>query len=139
MSSIRATYTGHNPDRIVIRSVVGGQSGPLHRDLDERSLRVLARARELVGVRTGTLLTSIRREQGTGPRGPFIDVVAGVPGLTPYMGWHHYGTEPHVIRARRRKTLRFIGRQGQLVFRRQVFHPGTVGTYFLTRALDFAR
>ena len=134
----RATYTGHAPNEIVIRSIFRDEHGPVGRDLDARSRRVLARARTLVGVRSGTLLASLRRESGQGPGGPYVDVVAGVRGLTTYLGYHHDGTPPHVIRARRRHALRFtVG--GRVVFARSVRHPGSRGTRFLTRALDAAQ
>lgn len=141
MSSTRvhARYLGHNPNRRVVRDIVGGRGrGGLERDLDNRSRRVLAAARTLVRVRTGTLLLSIRREEGVGPLGRYIDVVAGVPGLTTYLGYEHDGTAPHIIRPRRRRALRFIT-GGRVVFARQVRHPGTRGSEFLVRALDAAR
>ncbi len=133
-----ATYVGHTPNEIVIQSIFRDSNGPVGRDLDARSRRVLARARTLVGVRSGTLLASLRRESGQGPGGPYVDVVAGVRGLTTYLGWHHDGAPPHVIRARRRHALRFtVG--GRVVFARSVRHPGSRGTRFLTRALDAAQ
>jgi hypothetical protein len=139
MTDVRATYIGHSPDQRAIRNIVGGrQPGGVDRDLDARSRRVLAAARNLVRVRTGTLLASIRREEGIGTLGRYIDVVAGVPGLTTYLGFEHDGTAPHIIRPRRRKALRFVS-GGRVVFARQVRHPGTQGSEFLTRALDAAR
>jgi hypothetical protein len=136
---VDARYLGHNPDRRVIRDIVGGRGqGGVERDLDARSRRVLAAARTLVPVRTGTLLTSIRREEGFGALGKYIDVVCGVPGLTNYLGYVLDGTEPHVIRPRRRKALRFIA-GGGIVFATKVNHPGTQANNFLVRALDAAR
>jgi hypothetical protein len=136
---VDARYLGHNPDRRVIRDIVGGRGqGGVERDLDNRSRRVLAAARTLVRVRTGTLLTSIRREEGIGTLGRYIDIVAGVPGLTDYLGYEHDGTVPHIIRPRRRTALRFIA-GGQVVFAMKVNHPGTRGSHFLTRALAAAR
>lgn len=136
--SIHARYVGHRANPIVIRSIFRDRDGPVGRELDRASLLVLNRARLLVGVRKGTLLSSLRREEGVGPTGRYVDVVAGVPGLTTYLGYHHDGTPPHQIRARRRKTLRFIS-GGRVVFRVRVNHPGTRGTRFLTRALDAIR
>ena len=136
---VDARFISHNPDQRIIRDIVLGYGrGGVGRDLDARSRRVLAAARTLVGVRTGTLLTSIRREEGVDARGRYIDVVAGVPGLTDYLGFHHDGTGPHIIRPRRRRALRFIA-GGRVVFATRVRHPGTQGTFFLTRALDAAR
>ncbi len=135
---IRATYIGHRPDLVEIRRVFRDHDGPVGRELDWASLLVVNRARTLVGVDKGNLLSSLRRERGQGPNGPYVDVTAGVPGLTRYLGYHHDGTPPHVIRPRRRKTLRFID-GGRVVFTRRVNHPGTKGTRFLTRALDVLR
>jgi hypothetical protein len=127
------TYTGHRLDEIVLRDLARGAG-----DLEARAARVLAASQRLVGVDTGRLIASIHRERGTNGIGPYIDIVAGVPGITTYLGYHHFGTGPHVIRARRRKALRFIW-HGEITFRRSVRHPGSRGTYFLTRALDAAR
>jgi hypothetical protein len=136
---VDARYLGSNPDRRIVRDIVGGRGrGGVDRDLDARSRRVMAAARSLVRVRTGTILTSIRREEGIGTLGRYIDIVAGVPGLTTYLGFEHDGTVPHIIRPRRRKALRFIA-GGGIVFARRVNHPGTRGSHFLTRALAAAR
>lgn len=114
-------------------------AGPVMRELNRRGQLVQNRALILVGRKTGRLASSIRKNQGADARSAFVDIVAGRAGRggTPYLGYHHYGTQPHVIRARRRKALRFtVG--GQVVFRRQVMHPGTRGTYFLEFALPAA-
>jgi len=47
------------------------------------------------------------------------------------------GTKPHVIRARRRKALRFQY-QGRIFYRRSVNHPGGRATQFLLRATGAA-
>jgi hypothetical protein len=109
--------------------------GPVGRDLDRSATLVLTRARVYVRVgRRGALLTSLRPERGRGPLGPYVDVVAGRRGLTDYVMFEHDGTPPHSIRARRRKTLRFIW-HGRVVFYKRVRHPGTKGSRFLSRAL----
>lgn len=128
-------YTGHNPDLVLIRSQLVSLNGAAGDELDRLSRIVMAEARRRVGVRTGTLLTSIRRQSGSTARGPYVDVVAGVKGLTPYLGYHMNGTGPHVIVPRRRKALRFIGNSGQVVFARRVRHPGTAPNDFLRDAL----
>ncbi len=51
-------------------------------------------------------------------------VLANVAPHAPYV---IYPTRPHVIRARRARALVFEGRDGRMVFRREVFHPGTKG------------
>lgn len=134
-----ARYAGHNPDKYVIRSLVRGLNGPVGRDLDRRSKAVLREARRTAPVRTGRILASLRRESGNGPGGPRVDIVAGVPGLTDYLGYQLFGTQPHVIRARRRKALRWVGTGGVLVFRKRVWHPGQRARNFLANALKAAR
>jgi hypothetical protein len=44
------------------------------------------------------------------------------------------GSRPHRIVARKAKFLRFIGRDGAVVFRRSVNHPGNRAHWFLNRA-----
>ena len=46
------------------------------------------------------------------------------------------GTRPHIIRARFKKALRFIGRDGSPVFRKWVMHPGTKAYRFFSIARD---
>lgn len=135
----RATYVRNRPDLTAIRETFRGEHGPVGRDLDDMTRRVQARARTLVGVRTGLLLSTIRREpMRQGARGPYRDVTAGRRGLTTYLMDHHDGTPPYIIRPRRRKALRFVS-GGAVVFATRVRHPGTRGTKFLTRALDVLR
>lgn len=138
MTRVRFRYAGHQPDDAAIRRLFGEDpGGALGRDLDARARRVLVRAQTLVGVDSGRLLASIHRERGTSAVGPYVDVTAGVPGLTNYLGYHHFGSGPHVIRPNRRRALRFVV-GGRVVFATKVNHPGSAGTYFLTRALRAA-
>lgn len=48
------------------------------------------------------------------------------------------GAKPHVIRPRRRTFLRFVGRDGRLVFARKVNHPGNKPYKFGWRATHSA-
>ena len=118
------------------RALVNDPAGFVLRDLHRRMTRVKFEARKLVRVRTGHLLSTIDTRVGVNARGPFALVVAGGKGIK-YAGYEHDGTAPHVIRARRKKALRFIV-DGQVVFRTKVMHPGTTGTLFLTMALPYA-
>jgi hypothetical protein len=116
---------------------VNDLDGPVLRDLLRRMTRVKFESRKLVRVRTGHLLSTIEtRVGGTKGRGVHVDVVAGGKGIK-YTGYEHDGTPPHVIRARRKKALRFMI-NGNVVFRTKVNHPGTTGTLFLTHALPYA-
>jgi hypothetical protein len=110
--------------------------GEVRNDLVRRMTRVAFESRKLVRVRTGRLLQSIRLEEGRSATGPWVQVVAGRPGIN-YTMFEHDGTAPHVIRARRKKALRFV-LNGQVTFRTKVNHPGTTGTLFLTMALPYA-
>ncbi len=130
-------YEGHRPDRAAIRAVFRNANGPLGRDLDARARRVEAAARRLVGVKSGRLRNSIRREGGANQFGQYVHIVAGVPGRTHYLGYHLFGTGPHIIRARRAKALRFeVG--GRVVYAKSVRHPGTRANPFLQEALTAA-
>jgi hypothetical protein len=116
-----------------------GIRGDLHRRM---KTRVLPAAKRFVGVDTGRLRANTREQQGVlASVGPFSQVVSGWTGTQggarSYVMPHHDGAPPHIIRARHAKTLRFVWR-GQVVFRRQVRHPGNRGTKFLERALPFA-
>lgn len=44
-----------------------------------------------------------------------------------------YGTKPHIIRARRKKSLMFY-QNGVKLFRKQVAHPGQKATHFMQNA-----
>jgi hypothetical protein len=108
----------------------------LPQELDRRMFKVQVGAETWVRVRTGTLLATIRRNSSTFRKLPAVEVTAGRPRMR-YTMFEHDGTVPHIIVARRRKALRFmVG--GRVVFRRSVRHPGTRGTFFLTRSLPLA-
>jgi hypothetical protein len=50
--------------------------------------------------------------------------------------WHHEGTRPHTIRARRKPLLVFFWpKAGRVVSFKQVNHPGTKPNRFLTKPL----
>jgi hypothetical protein len=107
------------------------------RELDRRMTRVQMGARMRIRRRTGKALSSIRKNPGKSASGQYVDVLAGGRGML-YINYEHDGTRPHIIRPRRRKALRYPGPGGAPIFRGQVHHPGTTGTFFLTRALPLA-
>ena len=133
---MRARFTGARFRDFDWDQIVYSPDGPVARELDRRADRVQAAARQLVGKRTGTLLATIRKQPQY--RIGAVDIVAGHERRTPYLGYHHFGTGPHVILPSRRKALRFVT-GGRVVFATRVNHPGSRGTHFLTRALDAAR
>lgn len=112
-----------------------GGTGPVLRDLMRRGTNVQVAARARVRKRTRKLEKSIVKRANVDARGPVVYVVTSVD----YARYENDGTRPHVITAVNKKVLRFPGRGGQLVFVKQVHHPGTTGSHFLTLALQAAR
>jgi hypothetical protein len=138
VSRPRASYRGNDPDFHVIRSTFSDDDGPVGRYVDSRARLVLAEMQRRAPVRTGLLLTTLRTQRRRTSHGPAVDVIAGARGLTEYLGFIIFGTEPHIIRARRRRALRFIGSQG-LTFARSVRHPGTRANNFMQDSLRVLR
>lgn len=107
------------------------------RELDRRMTRVQMGARMRIRRRSGKALSTIRKNPGTSATGQYVDVLAGGRGVS-YIQIEHYGSKAHEIRPKRRKALRYPGPGGTPIFRRRVWHPGTTGTFFLTRAFPLA-
>lgn len=137
MTRVHSEYVGSVTDTEALRHIFRDPDGPVGQDLDNRSRRVLERARATVPVRTGRLRTTLRREHGQAVLGPYHDVVAGFQGTTPYLGYVLFGAEPHIIRPTRAKALRFRA-GGKIVFSQKVSHPGNRADNFLLRALNAA-
>lgn len=111
-------------------------TGPVMHDLDRRMTRVQIGAQSQVGVRSGLLLSTIRKNPGATKTTAYVDLIAGRAGMS-YTGAHHEGTRPHEIRPKRRKALRFV-QGGRVVFRSRVWHPGTKPNRFMTDNLNLA-
>ena len=109
--------------------------GPVARDMERRGVRMQLEARRRVRVRTGRLFSTIRKKISFTKTNVHMDILAGGGGVN-YTMIEHDGSVAHEIRARRRKALRFVV-AGRVVFRQRVWHPGTTGTQFLTKALPF--
>lgn len=109
----------------------------LSRNLDKRASRVQMGMRFRVRVRSGKLISTIRKNPGVLATTQYVDILAGGKGAN-YVMIEEQGSRPHVIRARRRKALRIPVGGGRVIFRRQVFHPGTTGSYFMIRSLPLA-
>lgn len=111
-------------------------------DLRYRGFLIAGLAKARVQVASGFTLTTIRDAVSRNVRRyPHVDVIAGRAGARRRGGGPRTvpvildkGSPPHVIRARRRKALRFVV-NGKVIFRRSVMHPGTRGSGFLTRSL----
>lgn len=109
----------------------------LSRNLDKRASRVQMGMRFRVRVRSGKLISTIRKNPGALATTQYVDILAGGRGAN-YVLIEELGSKPHVIQARRRKALRIPIGGGAVVFRRRVYHPGTTGTHFMTRSLPLA-
>lgn len=111
-------------------------------DLRYRLFLIAGLAKARVQVASGFTLSTIDSKVSKNKRRyPWGDVIAGKTGARRKGGGPRtvpvildQGSPPHVIRARRRKALRFTV-NGQVKFRRSVMHPGTRGSGFLTRSL----
>lgn len=109
----------------------------LSRNLDKRASRVQMGMRFRMRVRSGKLISTVRKNPGVTATSQHVDILAGGKGAN-YVMIEHDGSRPHVIRARRRRALRIPVGGGRVIFRRQVRHPGTTGTFFMTRSLPLA-
>jgi phage gpG-like protein len=70
-------------------------------------------------VRNGLLQNSFRHQVNVD------EIVLGVSGpATQYASALHFGSGPYVIEAKNGKALRFLGRGGQIIYRKRVNHPG---------------
>lgn len=119
----------------VYQHVFESKDGTVGKDLDARAARVVQAAKAQVGVRTGGLQRSIRR-YWTRERGRKLTVAVGSNRKIAEL--HHEGTRPHIIRARNAKALRYVGRDGNVVFAKSVNHPGTRPNRYLTDNLPLA-
>lgn len=131
--SVTVTLDQGALDRILRR-----RTGTAYRRLETRTRKV----------------ASIAEEQAPGHMGEFVDweIREGPKGLSGVIWCNHpavhfvlRGTRPHRIRPRRTKgrrggpaMLRFeVG--GEVLYRREVFHPGTKPNPFMQRALRLGR
>lgn len=93
--------------------------------------RIVSNARGRVKVRSGELRDSIGSSLSTTASSVRLEAFA----TARHARFVHDGTRPHVIRARNARALRFqVG--GRTVFARQVQHPGTKATNFLSAAVS---
>jgi hypothetical protein len=109
----------------------------LSRNLDLRASRVQMGIRFRMRVRTGKLISTVRKHPGANAITQYVDILAGGKGAN-YVLIEELGSRPHVIQARRRKALRIPVGGGRVIFRRRVYHPGTTGTHAMTRSLPLA-
>ena len=108
----------------------------VERSMETKVRRVVTTARRLAPKKTGRLRASIRMDRrdaagrySTGGRKAITSYE--VSANTPYAGYVHNGTRPHIIRVRNAKVLT----DGVNFFGTVVRHPGTKPQPFLTQAL----
>lgn len=92
-----------------------------------------ARATTTFKDKSGALRKSIVR----GEKGTWAQFVKAGGKDAPYAQWIEAGSRAHEIKARRARFLRFE-QNGQVVFRKRVFHPGTKPVRFMQAARDAA-
>jgi HK97 gp10 family phage protein len=96
--------------------------------VQKTALRVFKSARQRAPVDTGTLRSSLDFRQDAPGR-----YIVGTN--VEYAKFVETGTSPHVIRADGDGYLKFPGRDGEPIFRKEVQHPGTEPNPFLRPAL----
>lgn len=118
-------------------SVFESTTGIVGRDLDRRATLVQNAARSLVGTRyaTGRLRRDISKKWVPSRSGRMVIQVGS---SLKHAMMHHEGTKPHIIRARNARALRYINRDGNVVFATAVHHPGTRANRYLENALPLA-
>lgn len=121
-------------DPAALRRYTRAGGGPVIADITRRATNVQTDARHRVQKRTRVTERSIVKRVVVEGRG----VVGYVVTDSPIGRYLHDGTEPHVIRPRNRKVLRFPA-NGAVVFSVRVNHPGTEGSKFLLLALQAGR
>lgn len=92
-------------------------------------------ARDLAPRDTGNLAS--KTEAQVTSVGPFY-AKGQLVSLAPYASYVAYGTQPHTIRARRKKTLKFEV-DGEFVYPVEVMHPGTKPDPYMAHAEDVIR
>lgn len=116
-------------DEAALRRRLQRRGGDGDRYLTGIAERVAARARVLAPGSMGQQITvSPTRDTG---RGIAKDVVSNHPASIFVVR----GTRAHLIRARRRKALRWQGSGGGVVFAKYARHPGSKANNFLLTAL----
>lgn len=120
-----------HPDNAAIRYVLRGQGGLVWNDIEKRTRRAHNLARIQVGKDTRELYRSISYRVNVGSRGGVTGTVVADNKIALL---HHEGSVPHIIAARKAKSLRFKSR-GKIVYAKVVRHPGTRPNRYLTDSL----
>lgn len=97
----------------------------------ETTRLALNRTRTTAPKKTGRMANSLKMTM----RARRTYVAGRVTASPRYTHYVERGTRPHVIRASKKKALRFVGKGGATVIVRQVRHPGTRPRPFMFRSL----
>lgn len=111
----------------VLKSIANAFAAP---NVADTTRKVLNRSRVLTPVRHGHLRASQTMRMKVGRNYVRGTVKTNLKYALPV----HEGQKPHIIRARRVSTLRFVW-HGQVVYRKLVHHPGAKGRPFLRTAV----
>lgn len=128
----------YRPSHAALNQLLNGRTGPVVLHVANIGRQAEGNARRLVGVKTTALKASIGSRIVKSSAGYNVEIYAGgTPKTQGYVLAHHSGAKPHVIRPRKRRTLKFQYR-GRTVYATKVNHPGNRGTYFLLRGAQQA-
>jgi hypothetical protein len=112
------------------------QNSVVGRDLDRRAQRVQVAAVAQAGLLYNRLKPSIQREFFRSGRPDTISVRVG--SNVRHALIHHEGSRSHLITARQGGVLRYINKQGRVVYARSVVHPGHRANRYLSDSLPLA-
>lgn len=114
-----------------------------HQQLEAATAEAVQRAQEIAGAQA---IERVQQAPGFKPRTGNLQRrtdfrivkvngrILRIRNTAPYAAAIDTGARPHLITARRAQFLRFRGRDGNLVFRRSVHHPGNRPYKFLWNA-----
>ena len=119
-----------------LERLLTGPDGPVARELGQRAVRIESSAKLIATgapkVQTGRYRSSITWRLGADARGLFAQIGSNVA----YARFLEDGTRPHWIPlATGGKTLRFVW-NGEVTYRKRVWHPGTRAYRVLQRAAE---
>jgi hypothetical protein len=138
--AIRARLAKGGINSALFGRFVSAPNGPIRRDLDRRATNVQNFQLRKVPRKTGTLAATSRKSRRARGLKPYVDVIIGKEGVTPYLGYILFGTPAHEIRAipnRANAHLRFV-QGGSVRFAQVVWHPGTDANPFVGLSLPEA-
>jgi hypothetical protein len=103
-------------------------------DRSVEAVKDMAAVRHRFETRNGELVKSITAETTFSDESTVKGRVYLDESIAPYGKYVHEGTRPHDIFPKDKSYLRFVGRNGEFVFRKKVHHPGTRADMFIREA-----